>query len=228
MKRNGLKYIPLFVFWVLVSSGLSAAAGELPLWDNTVNRLLAAGLYGVELSGGHGLSMRLDQTQDVYQRLAADKSILHGQRITFSYEGSSGLLGFSAGIINTVGSDEGYIGSVFLGIDDPMGFRAYDLNKAWYWSLDLSTSYRPHENLVLGLSGKTLLMKDPAGSAQVLSFLLNMPVSYKKYITIIPEVQWSRSLPVQELNSSDFYPPQNQGVAPEDVFYGGVSISISY
>lgn len=215
---------------MLVPGNSLLAAGDLPLWDNAVNRLLAAGMYGVELENTTGLAMRFEQTRDLYKGLAADRASLNGQSITFSYEGSSGLLGFSAGYIYTSGTEKGNLGSVFLGLDDPMGFNTYDPTKAWYIALDLSTSYTPYDNISLGLVGKTMLMKDPYDlqEGRLFSFLLNMPVSYKKYITITPELQWSRPVSGEEVFPSGSLDGKNQDAAAKDIFYGGVSISFSY
>ena len=219
----------------LVLTGLLAfssplrAESELPLWDSAVNKLLAAGLYGVD-TGKAPLAVRIESSKDLYKGLAADKSRLNGRSITFSYEGSSGLLGFSAGYIYTSGAVEGNLGAVYLGLDDPMGFNVYDKSRSWYLALDLSTSYRPHDDIVLGLSGKTMLMDDPYSlrNGQIFSFLLNMPVSYKKYITITPELQWSRTLPGQGQTITGLRPASEQDNGGRDVIYGGVSISFSY
>jgi len=203
------------------------AESELPLWDSAVNRLLAAGLYGVD-EINPSLAVRLENSKDIYKGLAADKERLHGQAITFSYEGSSGLLGFSAGYIYTSGAAEGNFGAVYLGLDDPLGLKLYDRSDSWYLALDISTSYQPHDDIVLGLSGKTMLMDDPysMSNGQIFSLLLNMPVSYKKYITITPELQWSRTLPGQ----GDLFGGSSQltDEASRDILYGGVSISFSY
>jgi hypothetical protein len=170
----------------------------------------------------------MENSKNIYKGLAADKAPLHGQAITFSYEGSSGLLGFSAGYIFTSGADEGNLGAVYLGLDDPLGLNVYDRSDSWYLALDISTSYQPHDDIVLGLSGKTMLMDDPysLSNGQIFSLLLNMPVSYKKYITITPELQWSRTLPGQgsQLGASS----QLTDEASKDILYGGVSISFSY
>ena len=230
MKRHCISLLFLSIIGILVTSNTLMAQSELPLWDNAVNRLLAAGLYGVDLKDAPAMAMRFEQNRDLYKGLAADKSRLNGQSITFSYEGSSGLLGFSAGYIYTSGTEKGNLGSVYLGLDDPMGFNTYDPTKAWYIALDLSTSYQPYDNISLGLVGKTMLMKDPYGrqDGQLFSFLLNMPVSYKKYITITPELQWSRPLSGQKSFLSGGTGSQEQGAASKDVFFGGVSISFSY
>ncbi len=220
------------LFFLAVAGGLllpwsARAESELPLWDSAVNRLLAAGLYGVdELSPS--LAVRLENSKDIYKGLGADKARLHGQAITFSYEGSSGLLGFSAGYIYTSGAAEGNFGAVYLGLDDPLGLNVYDRSDSWYLALDISTSYQPHDDIVLGLSGKTMLMDDPysLSNGQVFSLLLNMPVSYKKYITITPELQWSRTLPGQGSLFGDS--SQLTDEASKDILYGGVSISFSY
>ncbi len=229
MKNHSL----LFLFLALagsmvINSPLRAESNDLPLWDSAVNRLLAAGLYGVD--AGKTPVVRIESTKDLYKGLAADKARLNGQSITFSYEGSSGLLGFSAGYIYTSGAVEGNLGAVYLGLDDPMGFNAWEHGRSWYLTLDLSTSYKPHDDIVLGVSGKTMLMDDPysISNGRIFSFLLNMPVSYKKYITITPELQWSRTLPGQDGTSAGFRADSDQDSAGKDVLYGGVSISFSY
>ncbi len=232
MKRHYISLLlPAIIGILLATSSSLMAQSELPLWDNAVNRLLAAGLYGVDLKDTPGVAaMHVDRTQDLYKGLAADKARLNGQSITFSYEGSSGLLGFSAGYIYTSGTEKGNLGSVYLGLDDPMGFNTYDPTKAWYIALDLSTSYQPYDNISLGLAGKTMLMKDPYDlhEGRLFSFLLNMPVSYKKYITITPELQWSRPLSGQKNFLSGNIDSRDQRSASKDIFYGGVSISFSY
>ncbi len=231
MKKRCTSYLLLLLMGMTVTCSSLMAETESSLWDGAVNRLLAAGLYGVDVPDAQdSMSIRFEQAQDLYKGLAADKARLSGQSITFSYAGSSGLLGFSAGYIYTSGTDEGSLGSVFLGLDDPMGFKAYEPSKSWYLALDLSKSYQPHDNIVLGLAGKAMLLKDPYSLQQgrMFSFLLNMPVSYKKYITITPELQWSRPLAGQENFFSSGQVGQKEGTAENDVFYGGVSISFSY
>lgn len=230
MKRSCTISLLLSFLGMLISTGSVRAAGDLPLWDSAVNNLLAAGLYGVNVQGASGLTLHATKSYDLYKGLAADKARIDGQSITLSYGGSSGLLGFSAGYIYTSGAGEGNLGSVFLGLEDPMGFTSYTPGDSWYLALDLATSYQPHDDIVLGFSGKTMLMKDPYGlhHGKLFSFLLNMPVSYKQYITITPELQWSR--PLSGVNFSSAKPSDSlkQGMASEDTFYGGVSISFSY
>ncbi len=229
MKIHTLSIYFLVLAAVLAqSSPLRAESDDLPLWDSAVNRLLAAGLYGVDM--GKTPTVRIANSRDLYKGLAADKARLNGRSITFSYEGSSGLLGFSAGYIYTSGAVEGNIGAVYLGLDDPMGFNAYDNSRSWYLTLDLSTSYKPYDDIVLGLAGKTMLMDDPysLGKGRIFSFLLNMPVSYKKYITITPELQWSRTLPGPDGEYPALRANSGQETAGKDILYGGVSISFSY
>ena len=229
MKNHSLILLFLVLAGTMViSSPLRAESNDLPLWDSAVNRLLAAGLYGVD--SGKTPVVRIESSKDLYKGLAVDKARLNGRSITFSYEGSSGLLGFSAGYIYTSGAVEGNLGAVYLGLDDPMGFNVYDNSRSWYLTLDLSTSYKPHDDIVLGVSGKTMLMDDPysLSNGRIFSFLLNMPVSYKKYITITPELQWSRTLPGQERQAPAFRASSEQDTAGKDVLYGGLSISFSY
>jgi hypothetical protein len=230
MRKRSISILLLLVTGMLTTGSPLMAESDLPLWDSAVNRLLAAGLYGVDANDAPSMALRVERTGDLYKGLAADKARLNGQSITFSYEGSSGLLGFSAGYIYTSGANRGNLGSVYLGLDDPMGFKAYDTDGSWYLAFDISTSYQPHDDVVLGLSGKTMLMDDPYSlqDGRIFSFLLNMPVSYKKYITITPELQWSRTLPGQYQPRFDTGRSGDQGADAKDVLYGGVSISFSY
>ncbi len=218
------------VLWGLVPAAPSAlAADDLPLWDSAVNTLLAAGMYGVDLDDQAGARLRMFPSRDRYQGAAADRALLDGQTITFSYQGSSGFLGFSAGYIYTSGRQDGRFGAVYLGIDDPLGLKTGDHGDAWYLALDLATSYQPHDDISLALGGRTSVMTDPLdpGGERMISLLLNMPVSYRKYITITPEIQWSR--PVADLlGRENSGADQDHGSSGGDVFYGGVSVTFSY
>jgi len=230
MRRAARINILYLLTLVMVSFPVASVAGDLSLWDSAVNRLLAAGLYGVDLHSSAGTALQLEQGRDLLPRLLADRAHLSDKSITLSYKGSSGLLGFSAGYIYTSGDDEGTVGSVYLGLDDPMGFQAAGTPKAWYLALDITASYQPYDTVSLGVVGKTLFLDDSRSihGGQMFSFLLNMPVSYKKYITITPELQWSRPLSGGQGLSPENGARSELGSAQEDVFYSGVSISFSY
>jgi hypothetical protein len=164
----------------------------------------------------------------MYRGLAPDKSPINGQAITFSYDGSSGLLEFSAGYILSSPRNNQEPGTIFLGVDSQPD-KTFDPARSWYMAIDLSRSYQIDENINFSLSNKAMLIKNPFDTEEghIFSMLFNMPISYKNYLTITPELQWSR--PVSRTNYSNSI--QNSGdqeKSPHDVFYGGVSISFSY
>ena len=225
----------LFFLTVSMTSAVQVCAedGGFPAWDNTVSRLLAAGMYGADGDDASQWSIRLTNEKDIYRGFIADSAGLAGQGITLSYGGSSGLLGFSAGYIYTSGGNdsEKNFASLFLGSYEPLSFTADDVTGAWYLALSLSSpSYSPGDNISMGIGGEVMLIDDPHafedGKGAALS--LNLPVSYKKRITVTPELQWSGSLS----KLKGFLPAEeHEGEAvpvDENVFFGGVSISFSY
>jgi hypothetical protein len=62
----------------------------------------------------------------------------------------------------------------------------------------------------------------------LVTMLLNMPLSYKEYFTITPELQWMRNLPT--VNTEGYGNNYSSAVPTEeqDVLFGGMSISFSY
>lgn len=212
---------------------MRAEDGSCFVWDSAVSRLLAAGMYGAGEGDPYQWSVRLKNDKNIYRGFVADSAGLAGQGITLSYGGSSGLLGFSAGYIYTSGvaGSEKSFASLFLGSYDPLSFTADDVTGAWYLALSLSSpSYSPGDNISMGIGGEVMLIDDPHafedGKGAALS--LNLPVSYKKRITVTPELQWSGSLS----KLKGFLPAEeHEGEAvpvDENVFFGGVSISFSY
>lgn len=161
--------------------------------------------------------------------MAADKAQINGQAITFSYDGSSGLLEFSAGYILTTQHTLQEPGTIFLGLDsdsDP----TFNPGHSWYMAFDLSRSYQIDDTLSFTLGNKAMLIKNPFDTkeGQIFSLLFNMPISYKNYLTITPELQW-----LHPVSPGNYTTPGVTSDAPrnklsEDVFYGGISISFSY
>ncbi len=198
-------------------------------WDNAITSLLAAGMYGIQQPESKGLTVKLQRSENMYKGLAADKARVNSQAITFSYEGSSGLLGFSAGYIYASAPSKNDTGTVFLGID-PMDNTAFDPTRSWYMAFDISQSYQFDNNIGFSLAGKSTLMRNPFDTEEghVFSMLFNMPITYKNYITITPELQWSR--PLGEIDPSTIAPLSENAAeeAADDVFFGGISISFSY
>nr|WP_320011701.1 hypothetical protein [uncultured Desulfobulbus sp.] len=199
-------------------------------WNATVNSLLATAMYGVGDNFLTGLSLHLQNSEANLPGLPHAESLLTTQAITFSYEGSSGLLQFSAGYLLSEDPASNKPAAVFLDIE-PLGenFSLYP-ERSWYMALDLSRSYQLDDRFTLSLGNKALLLKNPhdLGEGRSLSLLLSMPITYKNYITITPEVQWTRPLPLSGSGSSSSAPSSNARLQSEDIFYGGLSISFSY
>ncbi len=198
------------------------------LWDQAVSSLLAAGMYGLSPSAESGMALRLEQAEGITLGLAPDQARFSGHAITFSYRGSSGLLGFSAGYIYT--SDRmPFPGHPMLASPDPKTDDSVNPADDWFMAIDLSSAYQVHDDLAIGLGGRTMLRRNPLDSNQgrMLSFLLNMPMSYKNFITITPELQWSHSLSETSLSASGAKDGGRQDPV-EDIFYGGVSVTFSY
>ncbi|MFP7754647.1 hypothetical protein ACLG6S_08345 [Thermodesulfobacteriota bacterium B35] len=196
------------------------------LWDQAVSSLLAAGMYGLAPSTKPGMDLHLEQSQGVIRGLAPGQAWFTGHAITFSYRGSSGLLGFSAGYIYTSDRMPAPAHSMFAG-PDPQDGQGINPADDWFMAIDLSRAYQVHNDLAIGLGGRTMLKKNPVDSnrGRMLSFLLNMPMSYKNFITITPELQWSHSLSEASLSTTG---NGNVRAPIQDIFYGGVSVTFSY
>lgn len=196
-------------------------------YDNAINSVLAAGMYG--FAPAPGLSVQLQHSDTLWQGLSPEKSQLSGQAITFSYEGSSGLLEFSAGYILSTQGSEQEPGAVFLGVDPGMN-KVFDPSRSWYLAFDLSRSYQVDDNISFTLGNKAMLLKNPFDTeeGQIFSMLFNMPISYKNYLTITPAFQWSRSLSGFGAETGSAASGAASEKSAQDVFYGGVSVSFSY
>jgi hypothetical protein len=198
-------------------------------WDNAVNSLLATGMYGFDRQNTPGLTVQLQHSQNMYKGLAAGKAPIDGQAITFSYDGSSGLLEFSAGFMLTSQRNNQEPGTIFLGVDDASD-STFNPGRSWYMAFDLSRSYQIDDTLSFSLGSKTMLLKNPFDTEEghIFSVLFNMPISYKNYLTITPELQWSRPVSRSSYTNSGSTSSGLQEKSSEGVFYGGVSVSFSY
>ncbi len=197
--------------------------------------LLAAGMYGgLNNESSPGVSLSLGQSKDLMKGLFTDQGQFDGQDITLSYEGSAGRLGFSAGYIYTSEDNDSNSGSVLLGLDS---YNKNSLNniheRPWYVTLDLSHSFQLSNNLAVGVGSKAVLLtnnlNDENTANKAVSMSLNLPVSYKGFLTVTPEFQWSRSLLAngEQGTANDienFFDPEDG----QNAFYGGMSISFSY
>ena len=234
MPKRIVRHFLLLFALLLGAAAPTAHAGEHApptggtVWDTAVNSLLATGMYGFDAQGLSGLTMQFQHSAHPNPGLHTASTRPAGQAITFSYEGSAGLLGFSAGYILTTEADERSPGTVFLGLD-PQRNGPFDPARSWYLAFDLSRSYQVDEDLTLQLGNSTMLLKNPFDTeeGQLFSMLFNMPISYRNYLTITPMLQWTRPV------AGD--PAGNGGAAgnvPDPAatpaFYGGISISFSY
>ncbi len=212
-----------------VHAGEKSSPNRGTAWDSTVNSLLATGMYGFDSHSTPGLTIQLQHSENMYRGLTANKAQLNGQAITFSYEGSSGLLAFSAGYILSGQLNNREPGTIFLGVD-PEPDKIFDPGRSWYMALNLSRTYQFDENTSFSLSNRVMLLKNPFDTEEghIFSMLFNMPISYRNYLTITPELQWSRPVSRSNFSNSVRMLGDPLDKSPQDVFYGGVSVSFSY
>ncbi|MCI5157818.1 MAG: hypothetical protein D3906_05140 [Candidatus Electrothrix sp. AUS1_2] len=200
--------------------------------------LLAAGMYGgLSDDSTPGMNLSLGQQRNMLKGLFIDQGQFDGQDITLSYEGSEGRLGFSAGYIYTTGEKDPGGTSVLLGFDNYNTYNKNTLNsmqeRPWYVTVDLSRSFEVGEHFAVGLGSKAVLLSnnlDEENSAdKAVSMILNLPVSYKGFLTVTPEFQWSRSLlSGDEQGAGRDMPNLADAENGQDAFYGGMSITFSY
>jgi hypothetical protein len=192
--------------------------------------LLAAGMYGPDLQDGPTTDLSFSRSKNLLKGLQTDQGRLDSNNITLSYSGSSGRLGFSAGYIYTSLQENQEPESILLGLDS-INQNLLAGNNPWYLALDLSKSFQVSDNISMGVGSRAMLMKTPFDDhdGRVLSMLMNLPMSYKNYFTITPELQWSRTMPdAANTNHSTAYSTRRNRADDKDVFYGGMSISFSY
>jgi len=197
--------------------------------------LLAAGMYGgLNNESSPGVSLSLGQSKDLIKGLLTEQGKFDGQDITLSYEGSAGRLGFSAGYIYTTNDKDQDRGSVLLGLDN---YSKNTLNniqeRPWYVTLDLSRSFQLNTDLAVGVGSKAVLLTNKLdeenSTNKAASMSLYLPVSYKGFLTVTPEFQWSRALLTDgeqgTRNDIENFSDPEEG---QNAFYGGMSISFSY
>lgn len=214
----------------VVSAGDRQVADLSSQWDSALSSLLlAAGMYGLDAQADQGANLSLSQSENLFKGLPFEQGQLDGQNITLSYSGSAGRLGFSAGYIYTSLQDNQEPGTMLLDLD-ALNQNPFQNPNPWYLALDMSKSFQVSENIAVGFGSKAMLMKAPfeEQEGRVVSMLLNLPLSYKNYFTLTPELQWSRSLPDENIQTGSNTYSQRIPAEEEDVFYGGMSISFSY
>jgi hypothetical protein len=199
-------------------------------WDSAVSSLLlAAGMYGLNTENNQGVNFSVEQATNMFKGISFEHNQFTGQNITLSYKSSSGKLGFSAGYIYTSLQDNQEPDALFLDLDS-VNNNPFNSDNPWFLALDMSTSFQVNDAFTVGFGSKAMLMKNPFDDqdGRVLSMLLNLPMSYKNYFTITPELQWSRTLPDAINRAAGSNYSGSGSAADKDVFYGGMSISFSY
>jgi hypothetical protein len=238
MRQMAKKYLTflLIALPVLSVGSTVMAAGDRQIADLSSQRdsavsslLLAAGMYGLDAKTDQGANLSLSQSENMFKGLPFEQGQLDGQNITLSYSGSAGRLGFSAGYIYTSLQDNQEPGTILLDLD-ALNQNPFQSTNPWYLALDMSKSFQVSDNIAVGFGSKTMLMKAPFDDQEgrVISMLLDLPLSYKNYFTITPELQWSRSLPDENSQAGSNNYSKRIPAQEEDVFYGGMSISFSY
>jgi hypothetical protein len=202
-------------------------------WDSAVSSLLlAAGMYGLDVKNDEAPGPGFSASPNLLKTLPSDFASLDTNNITLSYSGSSGRLGFSAGYLYTSLRDNQQPETLLVGLDSPD--HPLHLNSpekdssSWYLTLDYSKAFQLNNSFSLGFGTQAMLMKNPFDTqdGRILSMLLNLPMSYKKYFTLTPELQWSRTIP--DATAVRYQYSKSEKEDNKDVFYGGMSISFSY
>jgi hypothetical protein len=193
--------------------------------------LLAAGMYGgFDSASTQRLDLSVNESAKMFKGIFAEQGQIDGQDITLSYSGSEGRLGFSAGYLYTAPE----AGSVLLGLDTHSRNVPHDNGeKPWYVTFNLSKEFQISDSIALGIDSRTMLVAAPSlfqneekKDSQAVCMSFNLPVSYGKFLTVTPELQWSRALEAGEQTTSS----GSADVLDKNpnTFYGGMSISLSY
>ena len=237
MKNCAVQLTVILVGFPVLAAAESPFCSSSSCEDSTAvsSLLLAAGMYGGidSLTGEFSLS----RSANTFKSLAAAQGPLEGQDITLSYEGSSGSrVGLSAGksYPNTVEKQE--IENVLPGIDS-FGPRQSALRNEsetpWYLTFNLAKEFQVSDSLAFGLDSKAMLLSAPSWDSvkesdnQAVCMSLNLPVSYGNFLTVTPELQWSRVLePEQQMTGNNL--DASAADRNADTFYGGMSITLSY
>jgi hypothetical protein len=201
--------------------------------------LLAAGMYGggLESVSKQGVDFSRNESAKMFKGVFADQGHVDGQDITLSYNGSEGRLGFSAGYLYTAPENSPESGVVLLGGMDGQHSRRdllhEDGEKPWYVTFNLAKDFKISDSFAFGVDSRTMLIAAPSlqneekqdGQAVCMSF--NLPVSYGNFLTITPELQWSRALEAGGQAAAASSSADASDKNP-NTFYGGMSISFSY
>lgn len=145
--------------------------------------------------------------------------------ISFSYSGSSGLLGFSSGYISSRNDMlDGEMES-----DDGSGYS--EEMKNLYVGLDMNHSVALTDDINVGLRAGLIYIGDIYREREddAVSVLFVMPVEINKSLTIEPRIHWTRTLTEQDSGTRNKGTIEEPGSQEDNgSFYGGVSVSLSY
>lgn len=147
--------------------------------------------------------------------------------ISFSYSGSSGLLGFSSGYISSRNDMlDGEIKS-----DDGDGSGYSEEMKNLYVGLDMNHSVALTDDINVGLRAGLIYIGDIYREREddAVSVLFVMPVEINKSLTIEPRIHWTHTLTEQDSGTRNKGTDEDSGLQEDNgSFYGGVSVSLSY
>jgi hypothetical protein len=243
MTRNNCTYL-LAALISVSSSAFAAQPSSVCIADCSdsgaavSSLLLAAGMYGgLNSAPAGGVDLSLNESAKNFKGILAEQGQIDGQDITLSYNGSEGRLGFSAGYLYTAPENSPESGAVLLGgLDGQHNKNLLHENgeKPWYVTFNLAKDFKLNDSLALGIDSRTMLVAAPAlqneekneGQAVCMSF--NLPVSYGKYLTVTPELQWSRALETGSQPAVTAGTVDAVSSKDPNTFYGGMSITFSY
>lgn len=149
--------------------------------------------------------------------------------ISLSYEGSSGLLGFSSGYIYSAENENGFL----MDNVSEQGFigNAYDdAMTNVYMGFDVGHSISLSQDIELGLRAGVIFLEDIYDEKDdgTVSLLFVMPLEINNSVTIAPKMHWFRSFTDDLSADKEFQPKKEAGMENSGSFYGGVSITFAY
>lgn len=151
--------------------------------------------------------------------------------ISFSYEGSSGALGFSSGYIYAVDNWDMFGLEGTAPFDERRDGYQVDGGKNIYVGLDVTHSIHLADDVVLDMKAGFIYLNDIYSEREnrAVSLLFVMPLTLNDSLTIAPKFHWERyladytvALDKEDVRGNDD-PEENAGS-----FYGGLSISLAY
>ena len=200
--------------------------------------LLAAGMYGgVDAPSGE---FSLSRSASTFKSLANVQGPLEGQDITLSYEGSSGgRLGFSAGYLYADPEEKRGSGSLLSDMDSYVASQqnawGNDNAAPWYLAFNVAKEFQISDSIAFSLDSKATLLSPSAlangqdeTDRRAVCMSFNLPVSYGSFLTVTPEVQWSRQLESSQATAGSNLSAASATDESADAFYGGMSITFSY